>query len=118
MAYTREKGRDFWFEFDNKTLFQRPPEVTDAMNRAYFAHGLDFDSVMNGLRVSFAAADHPAQFVALVQVGQQGFVDLAQIQLGIMLSHLEDAASIQSAFEDFGQGVLFDNRPGRPPGRR
>jgi hypothetical protein len=118
MAYTRDKGRDFWFDFDNQTLFQRTPEVTDALNRAYFAHGLNFDSVMSGLRLSFAAADHPTQFVALVKVGQQGFVDLAQIQIGIMLMHLEDAASIQSAFEDFGQGVLFDNRPGRPLGRR
>lgn len=118
MAYTRDIGRDFWRDFDNQTLFQRTPEVTDAMNRAYFAHGLNFDSVMDGLRSSFAAADHPAPFVALTQVGQQGFVDLAQIQLGIMLSHLEDATSIQRAFEDFGQGVLFDDRPGRPAGRK
>src|SRR5437870_3196572 len=100
MAYTRDQGRDFWFDFDNRTLFRRTPDVADAMNRAYFANHLDFDSVMNGLRTSFATPDHPAQFVALVQVGRQGFVDLAQIQFGIMQAHLEDMASIQSAFED------------------
>lgn len=118
MAYTRAQGRDFWFDFDNQTLFQRTPEINDALNRAYFAHGLDFDLVMRGLRTSFVAPDHPALFRNLVQVGEQGFVDLAQIQLGIMLTHLEDVAGIQSAFEDFGQGVLFDDRPGRPPSRR
>lgn len=118
MPYTREKGRDFWFDFDNQTLFRRTPAMADALNRAYFAHGLTFDSVMNGLRVSFAQPDHPASFLNLVQVGQQGFLDLAHLQLGIMESHLEDAAGIQSAFEDFGQGVLFDDRPGRPIGRR
>jgi hypothetical protein len=118
MPYTRDQGRNFWFDFDNDTLFQRTPAITDALNRAYFAHGLTLDSVVTGLRTSFAQNDHPAGFVTLVQVGQQGFVDLAQILLAIMDSHLDDAAGIQSAFEDFGQGVLFDDRPGRPLGRR
>jgi len=118
MAYTRDKGRDFFFDFDNQTLFQRTPEVEDALARAYFNHGLSFDSVMSALRVSFAGKDHPAHFESVIQPGMDGFLDLAAIQLGIMGAHLVDNAEIQNAFEDFGQGVLFDSRPSRPSGRR
>lgn len=118
MPYTRDKGRDFWFDFDNQTLFQRTPAVDDAMRRAYFDHGLSFDSLMNALRVSLTGNNHPAQFLAVAQPGRDGFLDLAAIQLGIMTAHLSDDAEIQSAYEDFGQGVLFDARPQRPPGRK
>ena len=76
MAYTREKGRDFWFDFDNQTLFERTSEVDDALARAYFNHGLSFDSVMNALRVSFARSDHPTRFEDLVLPGKDGFLDL------------------------------------------
>lgn len=118
MPYTREKGREFWFDFDNQTLFQRTDEISDALVRAYFSHGLTFDSVYEALRTSFASQDHPAQFQSVVQVGQDGFVSMAQIQVRIMESHLDDDAGIQSAFEDFGQGVLYDDRPPRPTGRK
>lgn len=115
--YTRIRGRDFWYRLDNETLWQRTPQVNAALAAAYFNHGLTFDSVMDALRMSAAGTNHPGDFVNIVQVGQQGFLDLAAIQLNIMMAELGDNASIQSAFEDFGQGVLYDNRPPRMTGR-
>jgi len=117
MAYTREKGKEFWYQFDNQTLFQRTPEVNAAMVGAYFSHGLTFDSVYESLRTSLNGNDHPAEFKAVVEVGRAGFIELASIQNGIMEAHLEDENGIQSAFEDFGQGVLFDDRSPRPTTR-
>ncbi|MEP3477834.1 MAG: hypothetical protein ABJZ55_01175 [Fuerstiella sp.] len=118
MPYTQEDGRNFWFDLDNQTLFQRTQDVTDALTAAYFSNGLTFDSVYEALRQSFEGQDHPAQFINVVQVGQAGFLRMAEIQVQIMESHLDDDDAIQSAFEDFGQGVLFDDRPPRPTGRK
>lgn len=81
MAYTRDQGRDFWFDFDNQTRFSST--FDDAYARAYHVHGLTFDSVMNALRVSFARADHPVHFQSVVQPGADGFRELAALQLAI-----------------------------------
>ncbi len=115
---SRADSTNFWYEFDNQTLFQRTPAMSDALNRAYFQHGLTFDSVADSLRVSFARPDHPATFVALLQPSAQGVRDLAELQLRIVDTHLGSEDAIRESFEDFGQGVLFDARPPRPPGRR
>ncbi len=115
---SRADSIDFWYDFDNQTLFQRTPAMSDALNRAYFQHGMTFDSVAESLRTSFARPDHPAAFVALLQPAAQGMLDLAALQLGIVDTHLKNEDAIREAFEDFGQGVLNDNRPPRPPGRR
>jgi hypothetical protein len=114
MAYTRDKGREFWIDFDNQARFSST--FDDAYAKAYFDHGLSFDSIMNALRVSFARADHPAHFESVIRASRDGFRELASMQLTIMDAHLDDDAGIQSAFEDFGQGVLFDDRPSRPTG--
>jgi len=115
---SRANNTDFWYDFDNQTLFQRTPAMSDALNRAYFQHGLTFDSVADSLRTSFARPDHPATFVARLQPAAQGVRALAALQLGIVDGHLKGEDAIREAFEDFGQGVLFDNRPPRPTGRR
>lgn len=118
MPYTRENGRDFWFDFDNQTLFRRTQEVSEALAEAYFSHGLTFDSVYESLKQSFEGQDHPNAFIDVVQLGQAGFLRMADIQVRIMRTYLDDDDAIQSAFEDFGQGVLFDDRPPRPTGRK
>lgn len=116
--YSREKGRDFWYDFDNQTLWNRTPAVTGALQRGYFSQGLSLDSLADELRASFAREEHPQPFVARIEAGGPGLWDLAAIQLQIINAHLSDSDAIRSAFEDFGQGVLFDDRDPRPPGRR
>lgn len=115
--YTQDLGRDFWFDFDNQTLWQRTRIISDAFQRGYFAQGWGLDSLPDFLRTSFADQNHPAPFVANVEPGKQGLLDLAAIQLQVIDRHLRDDESIRRAFEDFGQGVLYDDRAPRPPGR-
>ncbi len=117
MPYTRQIGRDFWYDFDNQTLWQRTSEVSDALRQAYFSHDLTLDSPAEVLRTSFTDPTHPAPFLAVVAPGREGFLQLAAIELSIIDRHLSDNSAIQSAFEDFGQGVLYDDRPPRGPGR-
>lgn len=116
--YTRELGREFWFDFDNQTLWQRTRVIADAFQRGYFAQSWGLDSLPEFLRTSFSNPSHPEPFVTTVESGKRGLLDLAAIQLQIIDRHLKDDDAIRSAFEDFGQGVLFDDRPPRPPGRR
>lgn len=117
MAYTREIGKEFWYEFDNQTLWQRTPEINDALFRAYFQNGMGLSTPVDELRTSYSKEDHPAPFEDRLQAGAEGFVDLAELELAIIESHLEEPDDIRSAFEDFGQGVLHDSRAPRPVSR-
>lgn len=109
MSYTLEIGKEFWFDFDNQTLWNRTDEVSDALLRAYFNNGLNLDSLVDEFRASFTREDHPRLFLERVTPGRDGFSDLSGIQLGIFDDHLQHDY-VQSAFEDFAQGLLFDDR--------
>lgn len=115
MAYTRAQGREFWYDFDNQTLFRRTPEVNAAIAAAYGPFGIDLDAVPSLFRASFSAPNHPEPFRAGVASSAAGFRQLADIQTTIMRKHFgADLADLQQAYIDFGQGVLFDNRRPRP----
>ena len=92
--------------------------IADAFQRGYFAQNWGLDSLPDFLRTSFADPNHPAPFGTTVEAGRRGLLDLAAVQLQIIDRHLKSDDEIRSAFEDFGQGILFDDRPPRPPGRR
>ena len=112
MAYTRQLGIDFWFEFDNLFLWNPTPQSADALRRAYdFGNGgPEFDRPVDLLRTSYSSGTHPASFVSSLTPNRAGFVDLARLQMGVVTGHLPNRDDIRSAFEDFGQGVLFDDR--------
>jgi hypothetical protein len=114
--YDRAVGREFWYDFDNQALWRRTPEFSDALKRAYFDQGLTFDSLVDEFRASFARPDHPRQFADRIANSRSGFLDLAKLQLAVIDRHLQDNLDIQQAFQDFGQGVLYDDRKPRPPG--
>jgi hypothetical protein len=115
--YTRDIGRDFWFDFDNQTLWQRTPAVSAAIKAAYVDQRLNPDTMADALVASWHGADHPAPFRTRISPGSAGITALLDIQLQIIGAHLQAPDDVRLAFEDFAQGVLFDNRPPRPPGR-
>lgn len=115
--YSREVGREFWYDFDNQTLWNRTPEVNAAIKAAYFDHGFTLDSMPDAFVASWWTADHPRMFRQMIMPARDGIITLAEIQLRIIGEHLETPDDLRLAFEDFGQGVLFDDRPPRPPGR-
>lgn len=118
MADRRQVNTDFWFDFDNQTLWRRTPEVTAAIQSSYGQIGAGPDALATLFAASHAQPNHPAPFTAAIQAGRQGFLDLAELQRQIMVKHFgNDAEALRAAFEDFGQGVLFDKRPPRVPTR-
>ena len=114
MATRRERGIEFWYDFDNQTLWHRTAEIDDAIRRAYGQFGGSLDALATLFALSHKQPNHPTPFTTAIQSGRQGFLDLAEAQRRIIVAHFgDDADALREAFEDFGQGVLFDNRPPR-----
>lgn len=116
--YTPADGKEFWFDFDNQTLWQRTDAVTNAMVSAYFSQKLNLDLLYDEWRVSNLRKNYSPTFEDRIINGASGFIDMAMIQLTIIDSHFSaDEESISNAFEDFGQGILYDTRHPRRPTR-
>jgi hypothetical protein len=109
--YTRQRGIDFWFEFDQTFLFNRPQEVNDAIAIAY--PGGNLNDVVD---LAKQAADDE-ELVQTLGARGPGLLTLASIQDRIMRERFPDPEDLLGAFRDFGQGVLFDDHNPRPPTR-
>ena len=104
MAYTREAGRAFWFEFDKKTKYDR-----NFMRIIGRAGGFDIQDKFSETR---AAGTYPQAFLGGVSGQRQDWVAIADLQKTVIERHFGNVRSdLQSAFEDFGQGTLLDTDP-------
>ena len=107
MPYTRQQAMDFWLEFDDVFHFHTPAAVQAAYQQIQF----NFDLAVNAFDDGRAAATFPASFVAAVQPFRPALAVLSQFQLDVIDRHFHgDVDSLRMSMEDFGQGVLFDNR--------
>jgi hypothetical protein len=111
-------ANEFWNEFDNTTLFNQAPEVTNAFIEieSYFATS---DPPPRALWVRFneyvGSPDYPANFIAFMEPikGPLKVLSAAQASVFDRFYHRRDPRLI-AAFSHFAQGVLFDPRH-RPP---
>ncbi len=104
---------EFWFDFDN--VFNPAfGQVSDATFDAYDATGAPF-GIATKWRQHRAAGTYPDGFGDDMAKSTDSLLLLADEQLKVFGRHFAgDHAAEQSAFEEFGQGVLFDDR--RPVG--
>ena len=110
MPYTPEIAIDFWFQFDDYFLFNRPPAVTRALQ---IIRGPD--NPLNKWRQRRREGTYPASFVADMTPLAAGLQTISTEQLAVIDRHLGGDEEIERrSFEDFAQGVLFDDR--RPVG--
>jgi hypothetical protein len=109
MAYTRQQAIDFWFAFDNYFLWKASEEV----RRAYTGiRGPDY--LLDRWRDHRAGGTYPAGFVTDAQAISAPLLFIANAQLQLFDAHFDgDHDAEQAAFEDFAQGVLFDDRRAR-----
>jgi len=112
-GYTRERGREFWYDFDNRTIHQRAshPDMAAAFAAAFQPFNFDYSAPITLFRASFLRPDHPRPFAAALPLA--GFRRLADEQQKVFDAHFDDRTDVTAAFADFGQGVLFDDRPPR-----
>lgn len=107
-----QAATDFWFDLDDRFLFNRPPEVNQALA---IIRGPQF--ILNRFDARRQAGQYPAGFLADVTPLRSGLETISRLQLEIVDRHLgTEIDDVRVAFEHFGCGDLFDDR--RPPGRK
>jgi hypothetical protein len=114
MIYTQHLANDFWYEFDN-TFFWR---LESAMDTAIGNSG-DIDILYDKHRTN---GTYPSGYID--ELGEDknradSILFVAQNQFQIIIKYFQnDIQSQQKAFEDFGQGILYDSRSPRSKDRR
>jgi hypothetical protein len=114
MVYTRELGSNFWNEFDNFFLWDKRQDVLKAVGDTS-----DLDTILMEHKNNDT---YPVGYINEVKQDEDrinSVIFLSQKQLDIMNKIFgNDIESEQRAFEDFGQGVLYDDRDRRPVNNR
>lgn len=115
LADSKARAAEFWFEFDN--VFNPGfGQVSDEVFQAYGATDAP-DGALQRWRQHRRNGTYPDGFRRDMERARDSHLFLAQMQLEILDRHFEgDPSGLQQAFEDFGQGVLFDDR--RKPGEK
>jgi hypothetical protein len=114
MVYSRQLGTNFWYEFDNFFLWDERQDVLKAIGNIS-----DLDRICKEHKIN---STYPIDFMNEVRRDEErvnSIIFLAQKQLDIINNIFgSDIESEQRAFEDFGQGILFDDRSPRPLSNR
>jgi hypothetical protein len=114
MTKGQERSTEFWFEFDN---FFNPgfPFVTQEVSDASFAIFATGHDPWTSWTEHRAAHTYPDGFRDHMMEVQEPLLFLSAHQVAILDRHFAgDPDAERTAFEQFGQGVLFDDR--RPVG--
>jgi hypothetical protein len=104
---------EFWYELDDHFLFNADahPEILEAYGVIQMPDGI------TNLRVEHRTnGTYPEGFIEAVTPMREALELLSREQLKFFDRHIADPATMQRAFEEFGQGVHFDER--REPGTR
>lgn len=116
MSLTNDLAINFWTEFDNNFHYSIPPEVGHAYGILFldrFTGGSDMDVIYNSWSDHRSIGDYPEGFRKAFEPLKEQISSLAGRQIDIIRRHFEDdTLLLQRAFEDFGQGILYNpNRP-------
>jgi hypothetical protein len=98
---------DFWYEFDKYFHAEPPQEVIDAENALPDLRNLFVNHRRNGT--------YPSGFISDITPSRDPIMFLANRQLDMFSKYFHGDTEIErGSFEDFGQGVLFDDRRSPP----
>jgi hypothetical protein len=116
MDQTNTIATSFWNEFDNTFHYSIPDEIANAYMKVFmdsFTGRADFDQIYNSWSDHRNMGDYPEAFKKVFEPVKEPIFYLAKRQMDIMRNSFhDDTALLQRAFEDFGQGLLYNpNRP-------
>lgn len=106
MPYTKSQALDFWYDYDQRFLFAPPPEVPQLYQTIYGPDNFSFDVMVDRVR----DASNEQDLANKLTGRETAILRLAELQVELMDLHFPDSEDLQKAFEDFGHGVLFDNK--------
>lgn len=108
----------FWTEFDNVFHYNKPPEVLNAYRTLFydkFAGGINYDVIYNSWSDHRSTGNYPEAFTKAFEPLKEHVSYLADRQMDIIRNNFrQDTLLLQKAFEDFGQGILYNPDPNRP----
>jgi len=97
---------DFWFEFANFFIINPPPKVIEALKQIGF-----FGGILEIWRDRRLHNQYPSGFLKEMEPHKEQIKFLFDEQIRIINIHFRgDLEKERMAFEDFGQGILFDDR--------
>lgn len=109
MAYTSALGNDFWFAFDDAFKDHPTPQASAAIVACF--PGFALDLYVKKWIADYKAATLPADFLTFVTPRAHALQTLADLQDAVFVASFQGSLpDEQSAYEDFGQGVLYDPR--------
>lgn len=109
MSYTREQAIEFWFEVDDIFKDHTPQEVV-TLYIAIFGQNFDIDRIWNLWKRHRAASTYPDGFQTAISAFANSLVQIGTKQLEMIDRYFNnDQDALRLAFEDFGQGVLYDD---------
>ncbi|MGW3966094.1 hypothetical protein ACWED2_40170 [Amycolatopsis sp. NPDC005003] len=106
------RANEFWYRFDDVTLFHRVPEVTAAFAAIHDALGDNSVQLMVNTWLEMSKSEgYPANYTEFVRPIADPLRILSRVQLGVVDSYYHrDDPRLVTAFAAFGQGTLFDPR--------
>ena len=108
MAYTQARAVEFWYQFDLATNpgFGGVSQDTNDLYLGVYGGSFDLDGLVDEVRDALNAGD-----LAPVAAGrEQALRGLAAFQKTFFDEHFPDPDDLRRAFEDFGHGILHDNK--------
>ncbi|MFE0025650.1 hypothetical protein [Amycolatopsis sp. NPDC059021] len=110
------RANEMWFSLDDATLYHPSKEVTDAFTAidAYLGGGVERGIVLTWLDM-LKSPGYPENYASFLAPIRQPLEALSRIQLGVFdRFYRPGSEGFTTAFEYFGQGVLFDPRANPP----
>jgi len=106
MNYSKEIGVEFWYEFDNQFLFQPTNDI-----KQLYSQIKGPDTIRLFWEQFRQGGNYQEHFYKAIQPMFPALIQLSNLQLEVINAHFSnDLDALQLAFEDFGQGILFDDR--------
>ncbi|MFB6814000.1 Tat pathway signal sequence domain protein [Streptomyces sp. NPDC056347] len=104
------RANEFWYEYDERFYFNPTPELVEAVDTITQPFG-GFTKVDIGWAATRSGGRYPRSFLELVAPSRDAFVLLSDAQRDVYREFYgNDPHGLVRAFQDFGQGVLFDPR--------
>jgi hypothetical protein len=108
MGKVNQIAQDFWFAFDNE-FHDNISDKVDQEYKVLFSNSMD-ELLFLWWR-SRREPNYPDSFEALLNATSRiSIKNLLDLQYNIISHYLHNSIQMESAFIDFGQGILFDPR--------
>ncbi|MDT0424168.1 MULTISPECIES: Tat pathway signal sequence domain protein [Streptomyces] len=107
---------EFWYQYDEVSYFNPTPEMTAAVGAIITPFG-GFEKIYDAWEATRRSGSYPRPYLDLIKPNKDAFVVLSREQRKIYDEYYGgDPRGLVDAFQQFGQGTLYD--PRRPEGER